>query len=175
MSVPLNEATDPFAGLDLPASVLNRVRNRPIEDIGLKILRRGLPGVPSFALIPRETPPYFLLIRGTPEAGLYHGRRGLLHEMDFAVHFYTEDPDGDEKAALLGDAVVDVMEQAFLEHWSFPGYGSVNKIICRQYPSREPDWATSTGPVQYADLPTGDWRYEARFRARINTPAVLDA
>lgn len=165
--------TEPFAGLDLPASVLSRVRNRPAEDVGLAILRRGLPDVPSYALIPIDTPAYFLLVRGVPEMGLYNGRRGLLHEMEFAVHIYAEDPDGDEKAALLGDAVVDVMEQAFYEHWQFTQYGSINLIVCTQYPSREPDWATASGPVQYADLPTGDWRYEARFRARINTPSIL--
>jgi hypothetical protein len=169
--------TDPipsvFRGIDLPASALNRVKNRPIEDVALAILRRGLPDVPSYALIPKDTPSYFLIVRGLPELGDYNGRRGLLHQVDFAVHAYAQDPEGDEKAALLGDAVVDVMEQAFLEHWALPGFGTVNKIKCFQYPSREPDWATSTGPVQYADLPTGDWRYEARFRARINTPRVL--
>lgn len=164
---------DPFAGLDLPASALARVRNRPIEDVVLAILRRGLPDVPSYALIPQIVPPFFILVRGIPESGFYKGRRGLLHEIDFACHTYTENPDGDEKATLLGDALVDVMEQAFLEHWSFPAYGSVNKIKCIQYPTRETDWATSSGPVQYADLPTGNWRNEARFRAVINTPRVL--
>lgn len=161
---------DPFAGLDLPASVLDRVRDRPIEDVVLAILRRGLSDLPSYALIPPAVPAYFVLVRGLPESGEYGGRRGLFHKIDFAIHVYTEDPDGDEKATLIGDAVVDVMQQAFLEHWEFPQFGSVNKIICSQYPTRETDWATSSGPVQYADLPIGNWRNEARFRAVINTP-----
>lgn len=102
--------------------------------------------------------------------GLYEGERPHFDAADFAVHIYAEDPDGDEKAALLGDAVLDVANEAFLKHWRFPGLGSVNSLVCTQKPTRVTDWATSSGPVQYADLPTGDWRYEARFTIRINPP-----
>lgn len=170
MSTPV---PDVFHGLRLPASALDLVKARPIEDVGLAILRRGLPDVPTYALIPKTTPEFFLIVRGIPELGNYRSGHGLWNQNDFAVHAYAQDPEGDEQAALLSFAVVSVMEQAFREHWRLPGLGTVNKIECFQGPTREPDWATSTGPVQYADLPTGDWRYEARFRARINTPRVL--
>lgn len=161
---------DPYAGLGLPPSVTARIKNRPIEDILLAIFRRGLPGVPVYTLIPEATPPTFLLVRQVAEAGLYDGQHPLLDSADFAVHVFAEDPDGDEKAALVGDAVVDVGQEAFVNHWSFPSLGSINYLRCTQKPSRVTDWATSSGPVQYADLPTGDWRYEARFRIRINPP-----
>lgn len=168
----------PFVGLDLPDSVLNAVKNRPAEDVALAILRRGLPGMPIYALIPKSTPDSFIVVRDVPELGNPQEVPGLLHQADFTVHCYAQDPEGDEKAALIGDAVVTIMDRAFREHWVLKDpqgndIGSVNKIWCQQYPAREPDWATSSGPVQYADLPTGDWRYEARFRARINTPRVL--
>lgn len=162
---------DYYAGLDLPASVLARVKSRPIEDLILKVLERGLPDVPSYSLIPKNTPPMFVLVRKVPEMGLFAGRRPFFDECDFAIHVYVEDPDGDEKGALLSDAVCDVMAEAYRDHWGFPGLGSVTSIKCTQAPVRETDWATSSGPVQYADLPTGDWRYEARFRARVRLPS----
>lgn len=161
-------------GLGLPASVVNRVRMAPAEDIILAIFRQGLPDLDMGSEIPMEPADFYLLLRRLPEAGLYEGRRGvnkgLLDHFDFAAHVYAGDPDGDQKAALIADAVVDVAHEAWMDHWRFVGLGSVNKLECTQGPTRVTDWATSTGPVQYADLPTGDWRYEIRFRARINPP-----
>lgn len=164
----------PFKGLDLPQVVFDNVKNRAIERVILAVLRRGFgDSVECFSLVPRLTPSYFVLVRGVAEAGLYRGVPGLYHGADFVVNTYAEDPNGDEKGQLLGDAVVGILHRAWQEHWDFPNLGSINKIRCDQYPARVTDWQTSSGPVQYADLPAGDWRYEARFSAVINTPRVL--
>lgn len=164
-----------YSELGLPASVTSRVKFSPIEDVGLALLRRGLPGVHSVSLIPLSIPSLFVLVRRVQEMGNYDGQRPLVDEAEFSAHIYSEDPDGDEKASLVADAVMDVMTEAFLNHWRLydaeGGHlGSVNKIVCTQGPYRVTDWATSAGPVQYADLPTGDWRYEIRFRIRMNPP-----
>lgn len=162
-----------LTGLNLPASVIARVKHAPIEDFAKAVLERGLPGVPVVTKIPLDAAGRFILVRRIPEIGEYDvdiSRRGQLDSADFAVHVYAEDPDGDEVASLISDAVVDVLSEAYLKHWSFEDLGSVNRVRMIQAPARVTDWATATGPVQYADLPTGDWRYEIRFRIRINPP-----
>jgi hypothetical protein len=62
-----------------------------------------------------------------------------------------------------------VLRTAWLEHWHFPGLGSVIQIDMQHEPSRRADWATSAGPVQYADLPHGYWRYESSYLIQIRT------
>lgn len=156
--------------LELPDSVYSLIENRPVEDMLLAILRRGLPDVPIVSLIANNPPPHFVLIRRLSGLGSWNGDPRFTDEGRFFVHTFTQDPDGDYKGAVLSEAVRVVLRTAWLEHWKFPGLGSVIEIQMRSEPSRKTDWATSSGPVQYADLPTGYWRYESVYSINIRKP-----
>jgi hypothetical protein len=154
----------------LPPSVLNLVEFSPVEDIMLTILRAGLPDIPVYSLIPEEAPPAFVLVRRLHGMGQWNGDPRFTDSGRFFVHTFTEDPDGDEKGALLSEAVRVVLRNAWLDHVSVPGRGSVIAIKMLSEPSRKTDWATSSGPVQFADLPTGFWRYESTYEIAIRKP-----
>jgi hypothetical protein len=156
--------------VDLPASIYSLAEHRPIEDFLLRILRRALPEVPVVSLIPEAPPPFFVLVRRMTGVSLYGGDPRFTDEGRFFVHTFTQDPDGDAKGAILSEAVRVALRTAWLEHWSFPDLGSVISIDLISEPSRKTDWATSAGPVQYADLPNGFWRYESVYTIRTRKP-----
>ena len=156
--------------LDLPASVLTKADFSPIEDIALAILREELPDVPIFSLIPEETPDFFVLTRRRSALGNWDGDPRFTDVGQVDIHIFTRDPDGDEKGAVLGEAVRVAFRNAWLDHRSVPGRGSVIRIIQTSDPARKTDWATASGPVQYADLPTGYWRYESSYEFRVRKP-----
>lgn len=155
---------------DLPQSVLDLVENKPVEDMLLAILRKGLPDTPIVSLIPEQPPAHFIVARRMPGMGGWDADARFTDQGRFYIHTFTQDPDGDWKGAILSEAVRVVMRTAWLEHWSFPGLGSVIEIEMTNEPSRVTDWATSAGPVQYADLPTGFWRYESNYTIQIRKP-----
>lgn len=153
--------------LDLPASVLALVELSPIEDIALAILRDGLVDVPSFSLIPEAPPSLFVLVRRDAAFGGWEADQRFTDFGRIRIDTFTADPDGDEKGALLSEAVRVVMREAWLSHKHIPGRGYITRIDMTAEPSRKTDWATSSGPVQFADLPTGFWRYESKYALRI--------
>lgn len=163
-----------FDSLNLPASVLALRQLSPIEDIVLGILRDpdyGLSEIRSVATLSDEPPLPLLLVRRLGGVGDWGGdQRGFYDKARFAIHAYTANPDGDMAAAVISEAVRVAMHRAWREHWSDPDLGTVTKLTMYSEPSREPDWATSTGPVQYADLPEGAWRYETRYRITVRRP-----
>jgi hypothetical protein len=161
------------ADLDLPQSVLDLTEFTPMEDVALYILRAALPDVPCFSLIPDDPPRgAWLLVRRESAFGEWRGNSRFLDFGRVAIQAFTEDPDGDEKAALLSEAVRVCMREARLANLEIPGVGWVTRIEMLAEPVRKTDWATSQGPVQFADLPNGYWRYEARYalyvRKRLN-------
>jgi hypothetical protein len=89
----------------------------------------------------------------------------------FAIHTFTADPDGDYKGAVLSEAVRVVLRNAYLEQVVGPDLGSVIEIEMTSEPTRSSDWSTSSGPVQYADLPTGYWRYQTTYHLTCAGPA----
>lgn len=162
--------TAPVDPRALPASVLNLIENRPIEDMLLAILRKGLPDVPINSLIAEHPPPFFVIARKMPGMGGWSADARFTDKGRFYIHTFTQDPDGDWKGAVLSEAVRVVLRTAWLEHWSFPGLGSITEIQLEAEPGRVTDWATSAGPVQYADLPTGFWRYQSIYSIEIRKP-----
>jgi hypothetical protein len=155
---------------DLPQSVLDLVELSPVEDILLTILRDGLPDIPVVSLIAEDPPPMFVLVRRLHGMGDWDGDPRFTDSGRFFIHTFTEDPDGDEKGALLSEAVRVVLRNAWLAHKNVPGRGSVINIKMLSEPSRKTDWATASGPVQYADLPTGFWRYESTYQINVRKP-----
>ena len=162
--------------IDLPDSVHAHTVFEPIEDCALQILRDAFPDMPVVSLIPEdpaEMLPWaeglshggpFLLCRKTETLEGWRGdRRGWLDYAVFTVDIFTQDPDGDAKGGRIGEAVRVAFERAGRESKRFPGYGYLRRQNLWSAPARKSDWATSSGPVQYADLPTGWWRYETKF------------
>lgn len=154
----------------LPQSVLDLVELSPVEDILLYILRDGLPDIPVVSLIAENPPPNFILVRRMHGFGAWRGDPRFTDHARFSIHTYTEDPNGDEKGALLSEAVRVVLRDAWLDHRQVPGRGSVIRIEMTNEPTRVADWATASGPVQYADLPTGFFRYETMYEISIRKP-----
>ncbi|MFD6636768.1 hypothetical protein ACFWDN_13235 [Micromonospora chalcea] len=154
----------------LPPEVRALVELSPVEDILLDILRDGLPGVQVKSLIsPRQTFP-LVLPRRMPQFGVWSGDPRFTDAADVTIHTFAEDPDGDTDAALLGEAVRVVLRDAVKAQRVIPGKGHLIKAQMTSAPRRATDWATATGPVQYADLPTGVWRYETQFFIAIRKP-----
>lgn len=162
--------TAPIDDTPLPQSVLDLIENAPIEDMVLAILRKGLPDIPVVSLIAPNPPPHFVLVRRMSGLSDWSGDPRFTDTGRFYVHTFTQDPDGDYKGAILSEAVRVVLRTAWLEHWSFPGLGSVVEIGLLSEPTRKTDWATSVGPVQYADLASGLWRYESTYSIQIRKP-----
>lgn len=159
--------TDPFP---LPDSVLDLVENRPVEDLLLRILREGLPDIPVVSLIAEHPPPIFVLARGLPGNGLWHGDQRFVQEGRFYIHTFTSDPDGDWKGAMLSEACRVVLRDAYLTNKGWSDLGYVTEIKLDSEAGRVTDWATSVGPVQYADLPTGYWRYQSIYHIKYRRP-----
>lgn len=156
--------------LGLPMSVIELAEFSPVEDLVLAILRADLPDVPSYSLIPNETPDFFVLTRRVPMLGDWGGDERFVDAGRFIIHAFTSDPDGDEKGAILSEAVRVVMRNAGRERRSIPGKGSITELRLIAEPTRKTDWATSSGPVQFADLPTGYWRYESTYQIAARKP-----
>lgn len=153
-------------GLGLPQSVLDRVQFVPTEDVILEVLRRKLPDVPSFSMIPADPPEIFILVRKDNPVP-FHGQEWTqIAVTRFVIDVFTTGPNGDEAGALLCEAIRVVFQEAWLENMHIPGKGWVSNIAMYGEGTRVADWATSAGPVQYADLPTGYWRFEAMFRLK---------
>jgi hypothetical protein len=155
---------------DLPQEVLDLQDFSPIEDFMLALLRDKLPSMRVRSLI-EDTPSYpFLLVRRDPVFGGWTGDSRFVDSAEIAVHAFCQDPNGDEDAARLSEAVRVLLYAAAREQKVYPGLGHIVSVEMTSAPRRAPDWATATGPVQYADLPTGVWRYETKYRIEIRKP-----
>ena len=152
---------------NLPPSVEAKVEMSPMEDIALYILRHELPDIPVYTLIPETvTEDAFILVRRAFPFGDWKGDSRFLDAGRVEVHIYAQDTPGttgDARGALIGDAVRVAFRDAFVKNLYVPGRGWVTRTRMVGEPVRKTDWATSAGPVQYADLPEGFWRYEAKF------------
>lgn len=139
----------------------------PVEDIILPILRDGLPSIEVKSLIAVGQQFPFVLARRSPGFGSWDGDPRFTDSAQVVVHTFCEDPNGDEDASILAEAVRVVLRNAWFDHVVIPGRGHITKLVMTSAPRRVTDWATATGPVQYADLPTGVWRYQTEFQVDI--------
>ena len=154
-----------LSAYNLPASVEGMIELSPMEDIALALLRHYLPDLKIYSLIPEEVQEdAFVLVRRSFPFGEWQGdERGFLDSARLDIHVYAQDPYGDTRGALIAEAVRKAFAMARKDKFHVPGRGWVHRTKMLGEPSRKSDWATSAGPVQYADLPDGFWRYEARF------------
>ena len=156
----------------IPPAIAALAELSPVEDLILAILRDGLPDINVQSLIEKNQAFPLVLVRREAGFGQYDGDPRFIDSATVSIHAFAEDPDGDEDAAILSDAVRVVMRNAWFNKQVVPGRGSVSFIEMTSPPRRVTDWATAAGPVQYADLPTGIWRYETRYQIEIRKPPV---
>ncbi|MEV1109937.1 hypothetical protein AB0I95_14940 [Micromonospora sp. NPDC049751] len=154
----------------IPPEVRALAELSPVEDLLLPILREGLPGVPVQSLITADQRFPLVLPRRIPHFGEWSADQRFTDEADVTVQCFAEDPDGDEDAGILSEAVRVVLRDAGLTGKAVPGRGRIISVRMTSAPRRATDWATATGPVQYADLPTGVIRYETQYRVAIRKP-----
>lgn len=157
----------------IPASIKALAELSPVEDLIIALLRPGLAGIPVQTLINDNQAFPLVLVRRGDNFGNWGGDlRGFMDDAELIIHAFAEDPDGDEDAAILAEAVRVVLRDAWLSNTVIPGRGHLTGMKMTSPPRRVSDWATSTGPVQYADLPTGVHRYEIRFEVAIRKPRI---
>lgn len=154
----------------IPDHIKALVEMTPCEDLVLEILRRGLPGIQVNTLIAADQTFPLVLVRRAPVSGTWDGDTRFLDSAAISIQTFTEDPDGDEDGAILSEAARVVLRDAWLNQVVVPGKGHFTWVEMTNAPRRVTDWATATGPVQYADLPTGVWRYETGYQIEIRKP-----
>ncbi|MFB8350994.1 hypothetical protein [Streptomyces niveus] len=154
----------------LPPEIRALAELSPVEDLLLAVLREGLPGISVKSLISKSQTFPFVLVRRDPSFGGWPGDTRFTDSARVAVQCFCADPNGDEDAAILSEAVRVVLRDAWLNQKVYPGRGHIARVDLSSPPRRATDWATATGPVQYADLPTGVWRYEAAYDIQIRKP-----
>lgn len=81
-----------------------------------------------------------------------------------SIDTLTTGLDADQDGADLQEAARIAIHEAWQAQVVIPGAGYIAQIENSTKPSRVSDWATSTGPVQYASLPRQVIRYEANYR-----------
>ena len=159
--------------LGLPEEITSRVELHPVEDIMLRCLREAMPTSPIYSKIPFDQATlgdYFILVRRLPGWGMWDGDARFVDFAGVGVHVFTKDPNADMKAALISEAVRVAIRDAAKKRAYYPGLGGLVKTRMDEEPVRRTDWATSAGPVQFADLPAGYQRYEARYSVWIRRP-----
>ncbi|MER7111205.1 hypothetical protein [Streptomyces sp. NPDC000229] len=154
----------------LPDHIKAMAELSPVEDLLLAVLREGLPGIRVKSLVDlHETFP-LVLVRRDPTWGEWQGDTRFTDAARIVVNCFAPDPNGDEDAAILSEAVRVVLRDAWLNQKVYPRRGHIIRVDLNSAPRRATDWATATGPVQYADLPTGIWRYESIYDVQIRKP-----
>jgi hypothetical protein len=154
----------------LPDSVKAMAEFAPVEDVLLPILRARIPEVPIQSLYKDDQDfPVVLVRRVNPIQG-WPGDPRFIDIAIIDIECLCEGIEADTDGALLGEAVRVALRDAWREQDVIEGKGGV--IFTKQIipPHKVPDWATSVGPVQYADLPQGVARYESSYRVDIRKP-----
>lgn len=165
--------------LRLPDSVKALVEMHPAEDLALNVLRRGLPDLPIFTRVPGDrellelaeaSDGIFVVIRRGGSYGIWDGETRFVDHAGIEVQVFVYGDDAEERASLVHEAVRVTFRDSMLRQDYYPGLGCINWHYVEEEGRRKTDWATSIGPVQYADLPTGWERFEARHQIKIRRP-----
>jgi hypothetical protein len=154
----------------LPDHIKAKAELSPVEDLLLALMREELAPVQVKTLISADQTFPLVLVRRAPSLGSWDGDARFTDSAQITVHTFCEDPNGDEDAAILAEAVRVTLRDAWFNQKVVPGRGHLISYEMTSAPRRVTDWATATGPVQYADLPTGVWRYETVYQIGIRKP-----
>ena len=163
-------------GVSLPESVLAKIELAPPEDVILRVLRARHTDVTFLTSIPfdhlgNEVWPngieMFVLIRRVPGQFSYRFDDRFVDAAMISIQVFCKDPEAELKASLVSEAIrVSLRDEARNPTW-YAGLGGLIRVTRNEEAVRKTDWATATGPVQFADLPTGYQRYESTFNCLI--------
>lgn len=154
----------------LPASILAKVEMSPVEDLLLGLLPMQLEGVRVQTRIEDDQQFPFILIRANGNWGNWSGDERFLDAAQINVHTLADGINAEEDAANLAEAVRVTLRDS--RNIVVPRRGHIVSVEMTSRPRRVSDWATATGPVQYADLPTGVDRYETVYHVVIKKSAT---
>jgi hypothetical protein len=162
--------------LNLPDSIVDELQFQPAVQLFKVILEPLVDPIKVISSISEHPPLPFILIRRRDDVGNWHGDpRGLIDVAHMVVHVYSNGHNGVNGEAacyVLSDFIRKKLYEASQAQYYDGDLGALSRLRVLNSPSRETDWATSSGPVQYADLPAGTWRYETHYEARIRPPGV---
>lgn len=148
----------------------------PVEDpmLGLLRPRLGAAGVRVLSAIPPDMADAFPFVLVRRQYNQMHARgdaRSFTDQAYIQVDVFTEGVNGDEDGATLSDAVRVILRDAWLNQTVEPvTKAALSSFRVIHSPRRAGDWANATGPVQYADLPAGAWRYTTTYRLTFRYP-----
>lgn len=145
----------------LPQNILDLVEMKPIEDLLLTVLRPALAGIRVQSLIEDDQQFPAVIVRTNGDWGRWGGDPRLIDTGQVNIQAFCSGIDSDQDCALLSEAVRVVLRDSI--NVVVPNIGHLTRVEMVARPRRAPDWATATGPVQYADLPTGVQRYETLY------------
>lgn len=158
----------------LSAEIADIAELASVEQLLKHLLQDELPGVTVTTKIPqRKTEkalPMVLVRRYHNALEARGGDSRFLGRCLVSVQTFTHDvaipgaPSGDLQGSTLSEAVRVRLREATIAKPHFPELGTFIGARLYSPPRRVADWATATGPVQYADLPAGTWRYETVYR-----------
>ena len=165
-----------ISSLNLPASVVAAVELTPVEDFMLTLLRDLHPDLLFYSWIPFDmtsgwlaTEP-FVLVRREPSMSQMSFDERFIDLANVSIQVFVRDPEADLKGALISEAIRSSLHKEVRWPTYYPGLGSLSSVHRAEEAIRKTDWASGTGPVQFADLPTGFVRYEAVYRVQIRRP-----
>jgi hypothetical protein len=153
----------------LPASVLSRQKFGSPTDLILALLRRDHPTlrIQSKVKLRQKVPLVLVRTARNPSGGKSDSRFTDLVQIEIQV--YTQGVNADDDGERISEAMRVTLFDAWRNQVVVPGLGWLMDIEMTSRPHEVPDWATSTGPVQYADLPADFTRYETRYTVEIRT------
>jgi hypothetical protein len=141
----------------------------PVEDLILALIPDKLGGVAVQTKVNDDQTFPLVLVRSNGSWGTWAGDERFLDAAHLVISTFSEGLNADEDAANLSEAVRVVLRDSKNVVIPHRGYITDCELVSR--PRRVPDWNTSTGPVQYADLPTNVIRWEAEYHVIIRKPA----
>lgn len=157
--------------MTLPLSVTSRVETPAVTDVALHILRDAFPDVSVTSEIELRQEFPAILVRRARRYTAPRGEQFGLASRVVDINVFTAGEDGDADGEALSEAVRVAFRDAWLNRLTLPAdLGEIIRITPEMDPVRSPDWATSQGPVQYADLPTAAWRWESAYRITYRPP-----
>lgn len=158
----------------LPESVILASDGAPEGiDVALDILRRRLPGVDFITLLTPHVAPPFVLIREVGFEGSFTTDRRFRREYFISIETFTEGLESDVEAPKFHRAAEDAFTRVALGNEPvLDGAGWITGYETVEPSRRLYDWASATGPVQTADLPTNWTRHHSLHRIELKRSDV---
>lgn len=141
------------------------------EDLLLGIIRpleEDIPGLTVSTIIQDDFPTPYVMCRSdtgswdSDTAG--SADRRFMRRFTADIQTWVDGTEADTRNGWLQEIVYLRLYTAWSRQIIVPGVGHIAKLRVSSPAHEVPDWATSTGVNQYAQLPKGMLRYQAKYR-----------